>query len=630
MIKKITVSILWGFLITLVATIFFNILVCLFNLTTIIKNWELIGKLITDQFYWSLPSALGLGCLASLYNYFFFGSLFKLKNIWQNKAKSPFLVDQREKFYSMHQFKKIVSLNTNQSGVVLHWNRQGKKFNWYLTSNQHVRVIGSTGSYKTWFFIMANIYRNLKDPKLIQRPNMVIIDPKGEIYQNALKFNHKDQHYELLQIDFTNPKNSLSWNPLSQIWNLYHSGNVEQENLAINKIQDFFKSINVLDETNKDQPIWPIGARAYLTSILIFMLEYSKHDQQFTKDHFNLINLEKMAADLNKFKEILDLWDNQRDWNHNLIYPKMAEIRSNIAFVLDADDGPRTSHQATAAAAISQLVINKGLWQMLCENDFDFVNLFANEKQKPVAIFITYPDDLPAIHPLVSLVVSQAYQAAIEAARQNKRNGEAESLKRPLQFFIDEFGILPKLNQFENWINIARSRNIQIVIAYQSEEQLNLSYNKERQVIEDGFGAALLLSSSNPQTAERFSALVGMVEKTYESKSFSPTNKNQEISKNVSVHKERVLTPEEISQLAEDKYLLVLNNHKPAILTKKKVFQEMKSDLAIQVDFPKKTKIFDQARIVFDFSYETDEDDEDDQIEKKAWEKLLKKENEYY
>lgn len=168
------------------------------------------------------------------------------------------------------------------------------------------------------------------------------------------------------------------------------------------------------------------------------------------------------------------------------------------------------------------------------------------------------------------------------------------------------------------------------MIAYQSEEQLNLSYTKERQVIEDGFGAALLLSSSNPQTAERFSALVGMVEKTYESKSFSPTNKKQEISKNVSVHKERVLTPEEISQLAEDKYLLVLNNHKPAILTKKKVFQEMKSDLAIQVDFPKKTKIFDQARIVFDFSYETDEDDEDDQIEKKAWAKLLKKENEYY
>lgn len=627
MIKKITVSILWGFLITLVATIFFNILVCLFNLTTIIKNWELIGQLIIDQFYWSLPSALGLGCLASLYNYFFFGSLFKLKNIWQNKAKSPFLVDQREKFYSMHQFKKIVSLNTNQSGVVLHWNRQGKKFNWYLTSNQHVRVIGSTGSYKTWFFIMANIYRNLKDPNLIQRPNMVIIDPKGEIYQNALKFNHKDQHYELLQIDFTNPKNSLSWNPLNQIWNLYHSGNVEQENLAINKIQDFFKSINALDETNKDQPIWPIGARAYLTSILIFMLEYSKHDQQFTKDHFNLINLEKMTADLNKFKEILDLWANQRDWNHNLIYPKMAEIRSNIAFVLDADDGPRTSHQATAAAAISQLVINKGLWQMLCENDFDFVNLFANEKQKPVAIFITYPDDLPAIHPLVSLVVSQAYQAAIEVARQNKRDGEKESLKRPLQFFIDEFGILPKLNQFENWINIARSRNIQIVIAYQSEEQLNLSYTKERQVIEDGFGAALLLSSSNLQTAERFSALAGMVEKTYESKSFSPTNKNQEISKNVSVHKERVLTPEEISQLTDDKYLLVLNNNKPAILTKRKVFQEMKSDLAIQVDFAKKTKIFDQSKIIFDFSYETDEDDE---IEKRAWAKFLKKENEYY
>ena len=56
---------------------------------------------------------------------------------------------------------------------------------------------------------MANVYRNLTDVRLTARPNMVLIDPKGEIYAAAQKFNERQQTYRLVQIDFTNPATSV-------------------------------------------------------------------------------------------------------------------------------------------------------------------------------------------------------------------------------------------------------------------------------------------------------------------------------------------------------------------------------------------------------------------------------------
>lgn len=229
--------------------------------------------------------------------------------------------------------------------------------------------------------------------------------------------------------------------------------------------------------------------------------------------------------------------------------------------------------------------------------------MFEKTNKKPFAFFITYADDQPSTHPLVSIIVSQAYQAAIDIARLNKQKGKGEKLDRKLQFFIDEFGVLPKIHQFENWVNIARSRNIQIVIAYQSEDQLNISYNKNRKVIEDGFTASLLLSTANWETAEKFSKMIGITSKIQESKSYSKKS-SKEFSRNVSYQKERLISPEEIMQLSRMQYLLILNNQKPSILNKSLVFVEMADELNEnnKILNQKEGNKFNESEIIFDFT----------------------------
>ena len=253
-------------------------------------------------------------------------------------------------------------------------------------------------------------------------------------------------------------------------------------------------------------------------------------------------------------------------------YPVFADIRNDIAFVIDADWGPKSSHQTTGASATKQFVATRNLWPLLCHNDLDLRALVGQATGRPTALFITYPDELPAVYPLVATLVGQVYQAALEVARAHKARGQAERLERKLQLFIDEFGVLPALPQFENWVSIARARNIQIIIAYQSEAQLDIHYRAARRVIEDGFGATLVLGVANEQTAERFSRIIGDRERAKESKSYGRRS-HQFVSKNVSTQRERIMSPEALLRLPRHQYLLLLQNSKPALLTKHLVHQ---------------------------------------------------------
>lgn len=561
----------------------FCIFILLFNVNSIINKKNDAFDFININLYWLIPISFAFGIAGFINNYF--GILKKIidksKSFDLGKKsndREAFLLDQRNSLGNDKEFNKVVKLNSSNPGIVVRWNKKNNHFNWWTMEESHIKVLGTTGSFKSWFFILSNIYRNLNDPNLINRPNMVIIDPKGELYDNSVYMNKKNNNYNLVRLDLTNPKKSIKWNPLSQIWDLYHSKNIDEQNLAHNKIQDFFKSIPLLDESSSSDPIWPTGARNLLTGILLFMMEYHKcvDNEKFNKDYFNLINLYKLASDIKEFGNMIDTYATSIDEKGNLVFPTIFDIRSSIASILDAADGTKMSYQSNAVNAIAQLISSKTMWEILCKNEVDFHSMFG-KTDKPTAFYITYPDDQPAIFPLVSIVVSQAYQAALEVARKNKMAGFGEKLDRTLQLFIDEFGILPKLPNFENWINIARSRNIAIVVAYQSEEQLNLQYQKERKVIEDGFRASLLLSTSSLETAKKYSDIIGQVDVSKESKSFDK-KENKHTSSSVSIQKENIISATEIMNMDSTKYLLVMNNSKPSILNKSFVFKEVPKD----------------------------------------------------
>lgn len=563
------------------------------------RNWNNFSSFdfFLSHFYFKPEIIAPISLLIGLISTFSFWIYLKFKNnnlgTKKTIGESKFLIDQRNSISSYKQFEKLASLNSSKAGVVVHWYKNSylaqkwfkkPEYDWYTLPETHVRTLGTTGSSKSQFFILANLFRNFNDPNLKNHPDMLVIDPKGELYQSSIEMNklNNNSKYELVRLNFADPNQSICWNPIANIWDLYMSSDIDERNIAITKISEFLVSIPGLENNSKNESNWTQGARSLLNAGMKFMLEYHKSfDSSFKKEHFNLITLFKIISDLKRFNDYFEKIISIKNENGEEMYPTFSEIRSEISFVLDAAEATKISYQGNAVTALTQFIANKSLWSTLSKSDYNFEQDFFTKKEKATAFFISYPDDQPLLFPLISMVITQFYQAAITKARKNSFLGKGEKLDRPLQLFIDEFGILPRIAQFDNWMSIARSRGISIVVAYQAENQLDVNYQEKRKIIEDNFGAALLLATSNEETAKKFSEAIGTVEVEKESKTFSQ-DKNASTSK--STTKELAITTDEITKLSRHLYILLVNNNKPSILKKSYYWKAMKSKMKTNED----------------------------------------------
>ena len=127
----------------------------------------------------------------------------------------------------------------------------------YLTHlNNNDLIIGPSGSGKTTSYIIPNLVH----------PNgsYIIADTKGNLYNKY--HNHLEQQgYTTKLIDFTNLRNSCSYNPLDYIE--YYSETEYNE-------QDIIKLSSIICpiETQRE-PFWETSAQTALTSLIAFVIE---------------------------------------------------------------------------------------------------------------------------------------------------------------------------------------------------------------------------------------------------------------------------------------------------------------------------------------------------------------------
>ncbi|MCU9932907.1 type IV secretory system conjugative DNA transfer family protein [Mycoplasmopsis cynos] len=128
-------------------------------------------------------------------------------------------------------------------------------------------------------------------------------------------------------------------------------------------------------------------------------------------------------------------------------------------------------------------------------------------------MFIHYSDENTANHKLISMLVDEIYQTAIEQAKPNKKNLGYEKLERKLLFFLEEFGNLPKIPNLENKLAINRSRNILFNLVVQDMNQLkkyNTNENREiDKIILSNLQFVYFLNTSDIETKNYIIKLLG-------------------------------------------------------------------------------------------------------------------------
>lgn len=457
-----------------------------------------------------------------------------------------FMTDKElDKTFKNCYFSELGSFS--HTGVPFKAVYKNKKIKIHFTPDCHSLIIGATGTGKTVSFIepAIQIISSLKN-----KPSLFITDAKGELYSHHSK-KLVESGYTLQLLDLTEPYNSIQWNPLENIYDnwqrqlrleeeiLKHTndpvknynfmkvgeiddsewyefdgkafGTLKQALLEVevnkSKIRDdCFENLNDVASSictieNEKEKSWEQGARDYFLAVLIAMLEDSENESLgMTKERFNFFNAYKIAMNKEEEFEVVKQYFSGRS-----PLSKTRQLSANITQTNAKTT--RDGYMSTLNTKLS-MFSDSGIGFLTAKNSVDFYNM----DEKPTAFFIKIPDERATRYTLASVCISQAYKQFVAKARANEKTNSDKMahLKRPVLYLMDEFANLPKVNELEKIITVARSRWIYLNMAIQSYSQLQNVYGKEvSDIVRGNCKATIYLGTPDLLTRKEFSEELG-------------------------------------------------------------------------------------------------------------------------
>lgn len=411
-----------------------------------------------------------------------------------------------------------------EDGIVIGAEKKGRDVEIITTSQLHALIVGTTGSGKTTGFVDQNIAVLGKSKN---KPSLMISDPKKELYEKHAK-NLEANGYKISTLDLREPYSSARWNPMNVLirrirlvkdlennlenkdGKYYGAGEVflsyRDARTRVQELKDeIYENAQDLVYTlcpvqNHDQPTWEQGARNLIFGLVLAFCEDCIKGKMDEKQLllFNIYhNITKYCSeDTTALKEYLM---EGRD--------EFSKVRGLVNTVLITSDKTLTSYLSEVNAYMQQLS-DDGILSLTSENDLDIVNM----DETPNAVFIIVPDERVTRHRFVTLFITQVYKELVEKANLNLRRKQTDTaiLKRNTYFVLDEFGNLPKFENIEGMVTVARSRGIRFLFVLQSFSQLTAKYGKDiGDIIKTNCNVKIFIGSDDPDTRKEFSELCG-------------------------------------------------------------------------------------------------------------------------
>ena len=430
-----------------------------------------------------------IGMLVSVKSYFF-----------EMEKGFGFTTEKKDKGYSRWAKDKemkaeLVMVNPGQetseaAGVPLILN---EKEAWVDNGEYHTLVIGSTGSGKTQTVIKPTV-------KLLAKAgeSMIITDPKGEIYEATANML-RDKGYDVQILNFRDPQNGSSWNPLSLPYRMYKNGNQDK---AIELLDDLALNILYDESSNNSDPFWEKTSADYFSGVALGLFEDAKEDEI----NINSISLmttvgEEKFGGTTYIKEYFSFKD-----------PASASV-INASSTINAPTDTKGSILSVFRQKIKLFASRENLSEMLSHSDIELGDI----GRKKTALFIVVQDEKKTYHSLVTILLKQCYETLIGVAQEN--GGE---LPVRTNFLLDEFANMPPLKDVTTMITAARSRRMRFTMIIQNYAQLNQVYGKENaETIRGNCGNIIYLISAELAALEEISKMCGEVKSKQDDKTAS-------------------------------------------------------------------------------------------------------------
>ena len=364
---------------------------------------------------------------------------------------------------------------------------------WVDDGEYHNLVIGATGSGKTQTVIFPTVELLAKN-----RESMIITDPKGEIYEKTANML-RDKGYEILILNFRDPQQGNSWNPLTLPYSIYKSGNQDK---AIELLDDLAANILYEENSGNADPFWEKTSADYFSGLALGMFEDAKPEEI----NINTISLmttvgEEKCGGSTYAKEYFSFKD------------PASPAYVNASGTIMAPSDTKGSIIAVFKQKIKLFASRENLSEMLSYSDVDLESI----GQKPTALFIVIQDEKKTYHSLVTILLKQCYETLISVAQKN-----GGKLPVRTNFLLDEFANMPPLKDITTMITAARSRRVRFTMIIQNFAQLDKVYGKENaETIRGNCGNIIYLITTELKALEEISKMCGEVKSKKDDKTAS-------------------------------------------------------------------------------------------------------------
>ena len=506
----------------------------------------------------------------------------KLKQVETNLENSRWMSDsERDKIFKPHKYSKLHEVKKDGIPVMAKLTDKDKDMKVVFNSPCHSLIIGSTGSGKTTTFVSPMI--QLLGASAAGS-SMIITDPKGELFSLHSKYL-VSRGYDVKVIDLRDTYSSYRWNPLDMIWDNYqkflnahneayarkdrpedsglqimepleefkegerwyefdgkgyanYSRLVEAIKVYKKKLYDeVYEDLNdlvsvLIPVENPKDPMWEKGARSITLAVLLAMLEDSADERLgMTKEKFNFFNMTKILQ--NSSKDYLDLR------NYFAGRSVLSKALSLSKQVCDAAEQTRASYMSIVYEKLT-MFNDAGICALTSSSDFSSEQL----AEKPTALFLKIPDEKDTRHNLAAIFILNIYKTLIKIASAT----EELALPRNVYFIMDEFGNMPKIEKFDKFITVGRSRKIWFTMIIQSYAQLNNVYGDTvADIVKGNCGIKMFIGSNDMNTCKEYSELCGNITVVTSSSSGSVSSNDINLSNQTQVRP--LIYPSELQRL---------------------------------------------------------------------------------
>ena len=353
---------------------------------------------------------------------------------------------------------------------------------WVDNGEAHNIIIGATGSGKTQAVVFPLVQSLAKKGE-----SMIITDPKGEIYEQTGTML-RERGYNIVLLNFRNPQNGNSWNPMALPYKLYQEGNTDK---AIELLEDLALNILYEEKNGNADPFWEKSAADYFTGLALGLFEDAK-EEQVNLNSMNLMSSlgeERFGGPNNNYiKEYFNSKDPSR--------PAYVNASGTVFSAEDTKQGVLSTFKQKVKLFASR----DNLSEMLSRSDFDMKDI---GRQK-TAVFMIVQDEKKTLHPLATIFIKQCYETLIDVAQES-----GGKLPFRTNYILDEFANMPPLKDVTTMVTAARSRLIRFTFIIQNYAQLTQVYGKENAETIKGNCNIMYLISSELSALEELSKLCG-------------------------------------------------------------------------------------------------------------------------